>query len=442
MISGFRALVLLMVAGLGVGGAFAMSEALRNSARQGWEAETGHAAQSLSGSMLGWLEESYAPISGLAALLENSAHVSEPEFLNAYNGLEARATAFFLDSAGLVAPVGGSGSGEWRIKYSNDLDGILSGEKRLSEYPAIMEAIEIAEARFGEVILGRPVRLPDMTAVVSPVVLGTFDSAGPMAVIGLVDFVGLSKGLFDLHVPEGVSLSIIGRFPKPDGQGAEQVVIGKRSSGALHSVTTRTVSAGAELAITWDFDERYEGGPPGDVADLALATGLAGVTLITLIIGLLQHSRGRTRAAESATRQLEIEMEQRAIAETEVRRMSKVFMDAADPILIEDLDGTIVEMNEEAESAYGWSRDELIGYSITKIVPPERHEQAIGLLGKCVAGEETRNIEGVRWKKSGERLNVLLTLSRLTDEAGEPVAVATLAKDISDLKEAEQKLHR
>ena len=442
MISGFRVLVLLIVAGLGAGGVVAMSEALRNDSRKAWETEAEHAAQSLSGSLLGWLEESYAPLSGLAAVLENSDNVTETEFLNAYDGLEARATAFFLDAAALVAPVINSDAGEWRIKYSNDLDSILSVDEPLAEHPAILETVTVAEARFGEVILGRPVRLGDMTAVVAPVALGTFDSQGSLVVVGLVDFVDVAKGLFDLHVPEGVSMSIIGRFPKTEGQGIERVVIGKRSDKALYSATTRTVSAGAELAITWDFDERYEGGPPHELADLALVTGLSGVALLTLIFGLLQQTRVRARAAETARQQLEVEMEQRAIAETEVRRMSKVFMDAADPIIIEDLSGIVVDMNAEAERSYGWSRDELIGQSITKIVPTERHHQALDLLDRSVAGEEVRNIEGLRWRKSGEILDVLVTLSPLTDESGEAVAVASLAKDISDLKAAEQKLQR
>ena len=48
-------------------------------------------------------------------------------------------------------------------------------------------------------------------------------------------------------------------------------------------------------------------------------------------------------------------------------------MDTADPILIEDLDGRVQDMNLEAERAYGWSRVELLGRPIRTIVPEERH---------------------------------------------------------------------
>ena len=48
-------------------------------------------------------------------------------------------------------------------------------------------------------------------------------------------------------------------------------------------------------------------------------------------------------------------------------------MDAADPIIIEDLSGKIVELNREAEvESYGWSREELIGKPIDTLFLPER----------------------------------------------------------------------
>jgi PAS domain S-box-containing protein len=124
----------------------------------------------------------------------------------------------------------------------------------------------------------------------------------------------------------------------------------------------------------------------------------------------------------------------------DLRRMSKVFRDAADPILIEDLDGIVIEMNGEAEASYGWSRDELMGKPIKTIVPPDRHGQADDALERCKAGEDVRNIEGLRCSKAGRVIPVLLTLSLLRDESGEPEAVATIAKDVSEQKQAEEEL--
>ena len=124
----------------------------------------------------------------------------------------------------------------------------------------------------------------------------------------------------------------------------------------------------------------------------------------------------------------------------EVAQRKQVFMDAADPILIEDLSGTITDLNLEAERVYGWSREELIGKPIETIVPVERHERTAAFRQLCLDGEEVRNVEGRRSSRDGKDYSVLVTMSRLDNEAGEPVAIATIAKDISALKEAEAQL--
>ena len=41
--------------------------------------------------------------------------------------------------------------------------------------------------------------------------------------------------------------------------------------------------------------------------------------------------------------------------------LAKVFMDATDAIIIEDIHGTVLNVNRAAERDYGWSRDELVG---------------------------------------------------------------------------------
>ena len=125
-----------------------------------------------------------------------------------------------------------------------------------------------------------------------------------------------------------------------------------------------------------------------------------------------------------------------------LRRMSKVFMDAADPIVIVDLEGHITDLNEAAVQAYGWSPEELLGRLLTTLLPPERHPYSGERLARCRREGTYRNVEGVRWNKEGERLPVLMTYSLLTDEAGNPVGIATIAKDISELKGIQQQLQQ
>ena len=126
--------------------------------------------------------------------------------------------------------------------------------------------------------------------------------------------------------------------------------------------------------------------------------------------------------------------------EAEKQQMVQVFMDAVDPIIIEDLNGIILDVNKEAERSYGYTREELIDLPIRTLVPPERHAQAVDLLERCLAGEKVRNVEGLRWNKNREISDVLLSLSALKNEHGEIEAIASIAKDISDIKRAESEL--
>lgn len=128
--------------------------------------------------------------------------------------------------------------------------------------------------------------------------------------------------------------------------------------------------------------------------------------------------------------------------ENRLRLMSKVFMDAADAIIIEDLGGRIVGLNAEAERIYGYAREELLGQPSEVLLPPEQLRLAQDLRQRCRNAEPLRNVEMSRRTKSGTLLPSLLTFSLLTDELQFPVAIASIAKDISDQKRAEKEAYR
>ncbi len=114
---------------------------------------------------------------------------------------------------------------------------------------------------------------------------------------------------------------------------------------------------------------------------------------------------------------------------------SDVFLDSRDPILIEDLEGRIIDLDEAAAAHFGWTHDELVGEPIEKLIPPEWHPQKKSLRRRCLSGEDVRDVESVRWSRTGDRIPVLLTLCALRNEAGRATAIATVARDISRLNE-------
>lgn len=134
------------------------------------------------------------------------------------------------------------------------------------------------------------------------------------------------------------------------------------------------------------------------------------------------------------------DVSERKRSEARLLQLSKVFMESIDPIFIRDLEGTIIDLNEAAETTYGWSRTELIGQSIKMIVSPDRHDRVDELNERCKRGEKIGSVEALHLTKSGEPIPVLLSLSLLTDSQGKPVGLTTITKNLSDLKRTEAML--
>lgn len=128
--------------------------------------------------------------------------------------------------------------------------------------------------------------------------------------------------------------------------------------------------------------------------------------------------------------------------EAQLRRMTKVFMDGADPIVIRDLNGNVLDINRETERVFGWSREEVLGARTRHLLSPEFRELADDTLRRVQRGETIRNVEAAVRTKSGEVVPVLATVFPLTDENDKSVAYAEIVKDISELKQATEELRQ
>jgi len=82
----------------------------------------------------------------------------------------------------------------------------------------------------------------------------------------------------------------------------------------------------------------------------------------------------------------------------------------------------------------------MIGRPITTIIPPELHEDETRILQTIARGERIDHFETERLAKSGERLDISLTISPVRDEKGRIVGAAKIARDITQRKRAERAL--
>lgn len=128
--------------------------------------------------------------------------------------------------------------------------------------------------------------------------------------------------------------------------------------------------------------------------------------------------------------------------EAQLAKMTKVFVDGADPIVIFDLDRRVLDMNCETERVFGWSREELIGGPTRQLLPVEFQSLADSVWERLGSGETVRNYESAIRTKSGELVPVLATSFLLTSETGQAVAAAAIIKDITQLKRTTEQLQQ
>jgi PAS domain S-box-containing protein len=119
-------------------------------------------------------------------------------------------------------------------------------------------------------------------------------------------------------------------------------------------------------------------------------------------------------------------------------RLAAIVESSDDAILSKTLDGIVTSWNRGAQAIYGYSVEEIVGKPIFVLAPPDRYNEISDILEKVRRGEHIDHYETVRLKKDGDRINVSITVSPITDSVGNVVGASTIARDITERKRAEE----
>jgi PAS domain S-box-containing protein len=104
-----------------------------------------------------------------------------------------------------------------------------------------------------------------------------------------------------------------------------------------------------------------------------------------------------------------------------------------------DLDGMVTSWNAGAERMYGYTRAEVIGKP-GPIFAPGRPDDSARSMERLRNGEPVNRCETVRVAKNGKFINVSLSTTLMRNPEGEIVGTATLARDITERKCAQEAL--
>jgi PAS domain S-box-containing protein len=123
-------------------------------------------------------------------------------------------------------------------------------------------------------------------------------------------------------------------------------------------------------------------------------------------------------------------------------RLASIVDSSEDAIIGKNLDGIITHWNRGAESIYGYAAEEIVGKSISLLVPPDRPEEIPQILSSIRRGERVRHFESIRLTRDGRRLNVSLSVSPMHDAEGTIVGASVIGRDITAQKRAEDQLRQ
>ena len=93
--------------------------------------------------------------------------------------------------------------------------------------------------------------------------------------------------------------------------------------------------------------------------------------------------------------------------------LAAIVQSSKDAIIGKSLDGIITSWNKGAEELYGYTESEIIGKSISVLIPPDIQDELPEILRKIKLGENIESYETVRQRKDGQDIYVSITVSAI-----------------------------
>jgi len=137
-----------------------------------------------------------------------------------------------------------------------------------------------------------------------------------------------------------------------------------------------------------------------------------------------------------------IERRRRRLATEASRRLAAIVEYSDDAILSTSLDGKVLSWNAGAEMMYGYMAEEIIGEDVSKLAGPDKEKESAAIINRMKDGEGFDHFETTGMTKTGRQIDVSLAMSALRDERGKVIGASSIARDISERKQAEEVLRQ
>lgn len=137
-------------------------------------------------------------------------------------------------------------------------------------------------------------------------------------------------------------------------------------------------------------------------------------------------------------------------AEEVLRQIQLIVENSHDAIIGEKLDGIVTSWNDGATTMFGYTKEEIVGKSLTSLFPSELKDELPKLLSKVSKGEVIADYDTVWIRKNNTRAdvefslspvkaNVEFSLAPVKNQEGKIIGTSLVGRDITERKKKDEK---
>ncbi len=117
--------------------------------------------------------------------------------------------------------------------------------------------------------------------------------------------------------------------------------------------------------------------------------------------------------------------------------LASIVENSDESIISKSLEGIITSWNQGAQRLYGYTQEEIVGHSISLLVPEDKKDELAYILEQIKEGKKIVSLDTTRRRKDGEIIMVSLTVSPIKDASGALIGASAISRDITVSKKAQ-----
>lgn len=130
------------------------------------------------------------------------------------------------------------------------------------------------------------------------------------------------------------------------------------------------------------------------------------------------------------------------ILRTNEQRYRALYEHTNDAAFMISLEGNLMSVNQRAVEMLGYTEPEMVGMSILRFIALEEQDGSSVKLAELLSGQSQPMYERTFIKKDGTRVLTEINVAIVFDSTGKPTHIQSLARDITERKQTEQKIQQ